>query len=306
MFLKSKETRTSTDDMAFFMHLASAGSLTVAAREMGLSLPAVSKRLRLLEERLGVQLLHRTTRRIELTPEGKSYLEGARPLLDQLLELEDRISSQNPLLRGSLNINASFGFGRRFVAPCLSRFAALHPQMNITLQLTSQPLNFLDAQMDIDIRVGEPPDARLVARKLRDNPRVLCCSPGYAAQHGLPASVNDLAKHSCILLKQFDSDFTLWRMSRGKQTISQKVHGHLVTNDGEVAMRMAIDGHGILLRSWWDAEPSIANGELIHVLPEWQATGGNIYAVWLPQRTPHNRITAFVDYLAAQLHGSGE
>ena len=301
MLNKSRESRTSTDDLAFFVRVAALESLTAAARELGLSLPAVSKRLSQLEQRLGVQLLKRTTRRLELTPEGKRYLEGARPLLDQLAELEEAVSSQTAVLRGSLNVNASFGFGRRHVAPCISRFAALHPELSISLQLSSQPLNFLDAQIDVDIRVGEPPDARLMARKLRTNPRVLCCAPAYAARHGLPESITALSQHNCILLRQYESDFALWRLSDGAQQLTQKVRGSLLTNDGEVAMQLAIDGHGILLRSWWDAQHSIARGELLHVLPAWSAADGDIYAIWQPQRQPSARIGAFVDYLMSAL-----
>ncbi|CAK6497232.1 HTH-type transcriptional regulator DmlR [Pantoea sp. Nvir] len=301
MLNQSRESRTSTDDLAFFVRIASLGSLTAAARDLGLSLAAVSKRLSQLERRLGVQLLRRTTRRLELTAEGRRYLEGARPLLDQLAALEEAVSSQTQVLRGTLNINASFGFGRRHVAPCVSAFAALHPELALSLQLSSQPLNFLDANVDIDVRVGEPPDSRLVARRLRANPRILCCSPAYAARCGLPADIHALAQHNCILLRQHEGDFTLWRFVQGSESVSQKVRGTLLTNDGEVAMRMALDGHGILLRSWWDARHAVERGELLHVLPEWQAPDGDIFAVWQAQRQLPARITAFVDFLQARL-----
>lgn len=307
MLNQSRESRTSTDDLAFFIRIASLGSLTAAARELGLSLAAVSKRLSLLEQRLGVQLLRRTTRRLELTVEGRRYFDGARPLLDQLMALEEAVSGETEQLRGTLNINASFGFGRRYVAPCVSAFAALHPQLSLSLQLSSQPLNFLDAQVDVDIRVGEPPDSRLVARKLHTNPRVLCCSPAYAQKQGLPQSISELAQHNCILLRQYESDFALWRFVSGEQSLNQKVRGSLITNDGEVAMRMALDGHGILLRSWWDAQHSIHRGDLLHVLPEWHAPDGDIFAVWQAQRQLPARIHAFVDFmqlrLAADLQG---
>ena len=234
MLNQSKESRTSTDDLAFFVRIATLGSLTAAARDLGLSLAAVSKRLSQLERRLGVQLLKRTTRRLELTAEGRRYLDGARPLLDQLAALEEAVSSQTQVLRGTLNINASFGFGRRHVAPCVSAFAALHPELALSLQLSSQPLNFLDANVDIDVRVGEPPDSRLVARRLRTNPRILCCSPAYAARCGLPADIHALAQHNCILLRQHEGDFTLWRFVKEGESVSQKVRGSLLTNDGEV------------------------------------------------------------------------
>ena len=301
MLNQSRESRTSTDDLAFFVRVATLGSLTAAARDLGLSLAAVSKRLSQLERRLGVQLLKRTTRRLELTAEGRRYLEGARPLLDQLAALEEAVSSQTQTLRGTLNINASFGFGRRHVAPCVSAFAALHPELALSLQLSSQPLNFLDANVDIDVRVGEPPDSRLVARRLRTNPRILCCSPAYAARCGLPTDIHALAQHNCILLRQHEGDFTLWRFVKGGESVSQKVRGSLLTNDGEVAMRMALDGHGILLRSWWDAQHAVERGELLHVLPEWQAPDGDIFAVWQAQRQLPARITAFVDFLQARL-----
>ncbi|KKW49749.1 LysR family transcriptional regulator [Pantoea ananatis] len=301
MLNQSRESRTSSDDLVFFLRVASLDSLTAAARELGLSLAAVSKRLSQLEQRLGVQLLRRTTRRLELTPEGRRYLDGARPLLEQLAALEEAVSGETTQLRGTLNINASFGFGRRHIAPCVSAFAARHPHLALSLQLSSQPLNFLDAHVDIDIRVGEPPDSRLIARKLVQNPRVLCCSPGYAAKHGLPDSIRALAQHNCILLRQHDSDFALWRLVSGAESLSQKVRGNLVTNDGEVAMRMALDGHGILLRSWWDAKHSITAGELLHVLPAWHAPDGDIFAVWQAQRQPPARISAFVTFLQENL-----
>lgn len=301
MLNQSRESRTSTDDLAFFMRIATLGSLTAAARDLGLSLAAVSKRLSQLERRLGVQLLKRTTRRLELTAEGRRYLDGARPLLDQLAALEEAVSGQTQTLRGTLNINASFGFGRRHVAACVSAFAALHPDLSLSLQLSSQPLNFLDANVDIDVRVGEPPDSRLVARRLRANPRILCCSPAYAERCGLPADIHALAQHNCILLRQHEGDFTLWRFVKGRESVSQKVRGSLLTNDGEVAMRMALDGHGILLRSWWDARHAVERGDLLHVLPEWQAPDGDIFAVWQAQRQLPARITAFVDFLQARL-----
>ncbi len=152
----SKESISSTDDLSFFNRVANHGTLTAVARELGLSLPAVSKRLTLLEQRLGVQLIRRTTRRLDLTPEGLLYLEGARPILRQLEELESALGNRQPLLRGKLNINASFGFGRRHVAPLLSAFAAEHPDLELSLQLSSQPLNSLDETIDIDIRIGAP------------------------------------------------------------------------------------------------------------------------------------------------------
>lgn len=301
MLNKSKECSTSTDDLLFFMRIAALSSLTEVAHELGLSLPAISKRLTQLEKRLGVQLVKRTTRRLELTPEGTLYLEGARPILNQLAELEDAVSRQSGVLRGSLNINASFGFGRRHIAPLVSGFAALHPELVIGLQLSSQPLNFLNAGFDVDIRVGQVPDSRLIARRIAPNFRVVCAAPAYLERQGAPQTVEDLAHHNCIVLQQHESDFAIWRFRQAGREVSQKVQGSLTTNDGEVAMRLALDGHGLILRSWWDAQEAIEAGKLVQVLTDYQAPTADIYAVWPHNKQIPRRIKAFVDYLSEQL-----
>lgn len=297
----NKELITTTDDLSFFNRIATHGSLTAVARELGLSLPAVSKRLTLLEQRLGVQLIRRTTRRLDLTPEGVLYLEGARPILRQLEELESALSNRQPLLRGKLNINASFGFGRRHIAPLLSIFAAEHPHLELSLQLSSQPVSLLDAGIDIDIRVGEPPDSRLIAHRLLDNPRILCASPAYLERAGTPHEVADLVQHNCIVLKQFESDYSIWRFSRAGREYSQKVSGTLSTNDGEVAVRLALDGHGLILRSHWDAHEYLARGELIALLTDYQAPRADVYALYQQYRQIPQRISVFTRFLAQAL-----
>lgn len=301
MLNKSKEWSTTSDDLHFFMRVAALASLTQVARELGLSLPAVSKRLTNLENKLGVQLVKRTTRRLELTQEGALYAAGARPILDQLAELEDTVSRQSDVLRGNLQINASFGFGRRHIAPLISAFAGLHPDLNIGLRLTSQPLNWPGSGVDIDIRVGEVPDSRLIARRIAPNFRVVCASPDYLERYGAPETVEDLATHNCIVLRQHGPDYALWHFSREGREITQKVQGSLTTNDGEVAMRLALDGHGLILRSWWDAHEAIGRGELKQVLTRYQAASADIYAVYAHNRQIPLRIKCCVDYLSQQL-----
>jgi len=301
MLTRSRELATTSEDLRFFMRVAALSSLTEVARELGLSLPAVSKRLALLEEKLGVQLVRRTTRRLELTPEGVLYAEGARPILSQLALLEEEVSHESATLQGSLNINASFGFGRRYVAPLVSQFAAQHPALTLNLQLSSQPLNFLNAGIDVDIRIGDVPDSRLVARRIAANHRVVCASPDYLARNGTPQRIEDLAQHNCIVLRQHEADFTIWRFSQAGKEIRQKVQGSLTTNDGEVAMRLALDGHGLVLRSWWDAREAILSGRLVQVLSCWQLPSADIYAVYSQSRRTPKRIKCFVDYLLARL-----
>ncbi len=292
---------SSIDDLRFFTLITRFGSLTAVAREMGLTLPAVSKRLTQLEQRLGVQLVLRTTRRLTLTAEGERYAEGARPIINQLAELESAVSNSQALLTGRLSLNASFGFGRRFIAPLVSSFHQLHPNLDIDLQLTSQPLNFLDNNVDIDLRVGEPPDSRLVAIKLMGNSRVVCAAPAYLEKYGVPQSVGDLADHNCIVLRQFESDYSLWRFVKNGKEYVQKVSGDLSSNDGEIVVNYARDGHGIILRSRWDIQTNLQQGELIPLLTEYQAPAADIYAVYTYRKHLPARISVFIDYLKQQL-----
>ncbi len=206
------------DDLAFFQHLARAGSLTATARELGLSLSAVSKRLKLLEARLGVELAARTTRRLTLTAEGERYLARGALILEELDELENSLGEgADQALSGRLRVNATFGFGRRHIAPLLSRFCAEHPEVEGWLELTNFPLNLSDHGFDIGIRVGEPPESRIVARRILANRRVLCASPAYIAQASSIQAPADLLQHACLVIRENDSDFPLWRFEHVDQ-----------------------------------------------------------------------------------------
>ncbi|WP_445158359.1 LysR family transcriptional regulator [Halomonas sp. E14] len=288
------------DDLMFFQRLAHAGSLTVTARELGLSLSAVSKRLKQLEARLGVELASRTTRRLALTAEGERYLTRGAAILEELAELEEALGEQQAALSGPLRVNATFGFGRRHVAPLLSRFCALHPGIEAVLELTNYPLSLGEQGVDIGIRVGEPPDSRLVARRILANRRVLCAAPGYVARMAPLTTPSDLAAHPCLVLRENDSDYAVWRFRRRDDDATEqavKVAGPLASNDGEVIVQLARDGHGIALRSWWDVQPLLASGELVELLTGWQGVRADFHAVYQQRRHVPARIRAFVAFL---------
>ncbi|HSI58975.1 MAG TPA: LysR family transcriptional regulator, partial [Ideonella sp.] len=256
-------------DLAFFTLLMKQGSLAATAQQMGLTPPSVSKRLAALEARLGVRLLHRTTRRISLTPEGETYLtEGAR-VLAELDALERSVAGAKAVPRGLLKVSATLGFGRRHIAPALSKFAAAHPEVELQLHLGDRPLNLVEQGLDAAIRLGELPDARLTARRLAPNRRVLCAAPAYLAHAGEPATPRELAQHRCIFIREGDEAFGSWQLHAGSRRETVKVRGPLGTNDGETALGWALDGHGVLLRSLWDAAPYLRSGRLRPVLAAW-------------------------------------
>lgn len=287
-------------EFAFFVLLVKMGSLSATAREMDLTPAAVSKRLALLEHRLGVRLLNRSTRRISPTAEGEVYLAEARRILADIEELEQKIASTRQDPKGLLRVNATLGFGRRYIAPLVSDFYQHYPEVDVQLQLTDRPVNLADEAFDVGIRFGELPDARLIARKIASNRRLLCAAPAYLKQHGIPQAPEDLIHHNCIVLRQNDSAYGIWRLTGGRKTETVKIRGALSSNDGEVALGWALKGHGILMRAEWDLAKYLRSGRLQVILPDYALPPADIYAVYPERHSLSARVRAFIDFLIAR------
>ena len=287
--------------MAFFSLLVRTGSFSATAREQGVTTPAVSKRLAQMEARLGVQLLHRTTRRIGLTPEGDIYLAHARRILADIDDMEQLLSSSLAAPKGLLRVNATLGFGRSHIAPLISDFARRYPELQVQLQLTVNPPPLSEDAFDVCIRFGEPPDARVIAKRIAANRRLICAAPAYLARHGTPQVPNDLTQHNCIGIRQGDEAYGIWRLTSGKRTETVKVRGNLSTNDGEIAVNWALAGHGILMRAEWDIAKYLRSGRLRQVLENWQTPAADIHAVYPQRLQTAARVRAFVDFVVAEL-----
>ena len=289
----------SFSDLQFFAVLIKHGSLAAAAQQIGVTPPAVSKRLAAIERRLGVRLLQRTTRRISLTPEGETYLvEGAR-VLEALETLERTVAGSRAVPKGLLRVCATLGFGRRHVAPALSSFARQFPDVEVQLHLTDRPVNLVEEGFDLQLRFGDLPDARLTARLLAHNRRVLFASPAYLRRAGAPGSPRELAQHACLFIRESDETFGTWHLSAGPRTETVKVRGPLASNDGECVLGWALDGHGILMRSLWEAAPLLRSGQLQPVLPDWRLPPADIYAVFPTRSHLSAKTRALVDFLLA-------
>jgi DNA-binding transcriptional LysR family regulator len=286
-----------SSELAFFSLLVQQGSLTRAARELGLTGPAVSRRLAQLEQRLGVRLLTRTTRRMSLTPEGELYLAESRRILGEIDALEQTLTRTRAEPRGLLRIHATYGFGRRQLAPAVSDFVRLYPAVDIQLTLGDQALMPGDQSFDIAIRFGEPPEARVVARKIASNQRYLFASPAYLARRGQPLDPDDLGSHDCIVIREGSGAFGTWTLCAGKQCRNVKVSSKLSTNHGEVAVDWALDGHGILLRSLWDTAAELRADRLVRVLPEWSGSPADIYALYPQRLNLSAKVRVFLDFL---------
>jgi LysR family transcriptional regulator, transcriptional activator for dmlA len=257
-----------------------------------------------LEQRLGTALLVRTTRRMSPTAEGEAYLAQARRILAEIDALERQLQGAKEAPAGLLRVNATLGFGRKHVAPLISSFVRAHPAVEVQLQLSVNPPALSDDAFDVCVRFGEPPDARILARQLAPNRRLLCASPAYLARQGAPRQPADLAQHQTIAIRQGDEGYGVWRLRSGKRTETVKVHGGLSTNDGEIAVEWALQGHGIVLRAEWDVARHLRSGRLQEVLRQWQAPPADIYAVFPVQQQHSARVRAFVDHLARHFERS--
>lgn len=283
--------------LEFFVLLARHGSLSAAARALDITPPAATKRLSQLEGQLGVRLLNRTTRTSSLTPEGETYLHYATRILAELREMEDAVSSTRSAPRGLLRVNASLGFGRTMIAPIVSSFVQRNPQVQVQLDVTDRPVDMVALGIDLAIRFGELPDQRLVVRRIMSNRRLLYAAPRYLERFGMPLTLGDLAQHRCIIHRQNDEAHGVWRLAHGGRDEAVKVQGTLSTNDGDIALGWALDGHGILVRSEWDAARYVESGRLRIVLPDFTQPAADLFVAW-PGRTHQSaRARAFIDFL---------
>jgi LysR family transcriptional regulator, transcriptional activator for dmlA len=289
-------------DLGFFSVLASAGNLSAAARDMGITTAAVSRHLAQMEKRLGVALVNRTTRRMSLTPDGEVYLAHARRILGEIQDLGELLGTSRSSPQGLLRVNATLGFGRSHIAPLISAFVRQHPQVDVQLQLSVSPPPLSNDAFDVCIRFGAPPDSRAIGRLLAPNRRLLCASPAYLQQHDTPKVPGDLVKHNCIGIRQGEEAYGVWRLTEGKgrqaRTEAIKIRGNLTTNDGEIAVHWALDGHGIVMRAEWDVARYLQSGRLVQVLPGYLTPDADIHAVYPQRHQTAARVRVFVDFLA--------
>jgi DNA-binding transcriptional LysR family regulator len=290
------KTETASE-LEFFVLVARHGSLSAAARVLDLTPPAATKRLAQLEQRLGVQLVHRTTRSISLTSEGETYLRHATRILAEIREMEDDVSSTRNTPRGLLRVNATLGFGRTTIAPLISQFVRRYPDVEVQVDVTDRPIDLVESGFDLAIRFGTLPDRRLNARRIMTNRRFLCASPRYLARHGTPTSLADLASHRCIIHRQNDDAYGIWRFTHRDHTEVVKVHGGLSSNDGDIVLGWALDGHGILIRSEWDAAKYLESGRLKIVLPEFALPSADLFVYYPSRANLPVRMRAFIDFL---------
>ncbi len=284
-------------DLAFSSTLVKSVSLSAAAREFNVTPSAVSKWLAQLEARLGVRLIARNTRRVSLTQEGEIYLAEGRRILSEIDDLEHAISSSQGAPMGLLKVQATLGFGRSFIAPAISRFSELYPDLEIQLILTERPASLAEGTVDVSVRFGQPPDSRVMARKIANHRRRIFASPIYLRGRERPVVPNDLTSHNCLIVRQDDVAYGQWHFTKARKTQSVKVRGTLSSNDGAAVLTWALHGHGVIMRSEWDATPFVRSGQLEVLLEDYALSPADIYAVYPQKKNLPAKVRVFVDFL---------
>ncbi len=284
-----------------FVSVATRGSLTAAAKAEGVAPAIMGRRLDALEERLGVKLLVRTTRRISLTHEGSAFLEDCQRLLADVANAEASVSAGGVKASGHLRITAPAGFGRRHVAPLVPQFRELHGDVTVSLNLSDRVVDLAAEGFDCAVRVGDLPDSSLVSVRLADNRRLCVATPGYLARHGTPRHPGELSRYACLTLSSDASQTRGWafRVPKGAdhEVIHFKPGGPLDCSDGQVLHDWCLGGLGVAWRSTWEVESEIAAGRLVEVLAEFAAPANGIYALFPQRKHLPLRVRLWIDFL---------
>ncbi len=287
-------------DLEIFARIVTAGSLSAAGRELGLSPPVVSKRIQRLEERLGARLFQRTTRKVTLTEAGQGFYERVVAILASIEEAENQLARKSSEVRGLLRVAAPTSFGRLHIAPHLGPLLAANPGLIVDLELSDSFVDIVGEGFDVAVRIADLDDSSLVARRLAPVHRVLCATPDYLSRAGEPTTIAQLANH--VLLATHGQD--PWRLEGPEGPTTLRTHSALRTNSNEVVREAVLASLGIALRSTWDVGPELRSGALKVVLPRWRASHRvGLFAVYPSRRFLPQKVRVFIDHLAA-LYGT--
>ena len=291
---------SSSEEIAIFVRVVETGSFAAAAEELALTPSGVSKALTRLEDRLGVKLMQRTTRRLVLTGEGETLLARGRDILAAIEAAEAEVTIARGKPRGLLKVNTGTAYAKHRLAPRLPAFQARYPEISLELSIADRRVDVIGEQVDVAIRTGGTGDSSLVTRRIGDMRRVICASPAYIARHGMPLVPADLARHNCMLVTGF-ARLADWPMRVDGKIIELKVRGTITCDSAELLLDMACAGLGIARFGDFLAEEALARGELVPLLIEHHVVEVQPISALMPPGRQHlPRVRAFVDFLAAE------
>jgi DNA-binding transcriptional LysR family regulator len=285
-------------DLQVFVQTAESGSLTAAARQLELSPAVASASTKRLEDDIGTVLFFRTTRSLRLSQEGQRFLPAARLALSSLGDAVEEIAIGRTVVRDTLQLSMPSDLGRNRLLDWIDRFQLQYPEVSLRVEVSDRPANLYRQSFDLAIRYGAGSDSGLVAIPLApDNRRVLCASPDYLARNGTPEGPTDLSNHNCLRYRLSDEYYEQWRFEKEGQTLSVAVRGNRLADDGEIIHRWALAGLGIAYKSFLDVEPSLANGRLVRLCPDWITEAAPLSLVCADRRQMATTVVLLRDHL---------
>ncbi|WP_287815938.1 LysR family transcriptional regulator [Pseudomonas sp.] len=287
-------------DLLLFARIVECGSFSLAAERVQLPKSTVSRRITLLEGKLGERLLQRTTRRVNITADGETAFTWAQTLLGNVDDMLQALSGVRNEPRGALRISTSLRLGREYIAPVMARLRQRYPALEVWLELLDRRADLIAENFDIDIRVGEVLEQHLIAHRITTSYRILCAAPAYLERMGAPRSLAELAQHDCLLFRERDQRFGLWRLHGANGEESVKVTGPMASNHSDVVRQWAHEGYGIIMASMWDVAASLKAGELVQVLPGYRQPA-DVWAVTTARGGESEKIRVCIEFLKQAL-----
>ncbi|MDO8285672.1 MAG: LysR family transcriptional regulator [Rhodoferax sp.] len=291
-------------EMQTFNAVVEAGSFVKAANALDMSNAAVSRYVVDMETRLGVRLLHRTTRRLSLTEEGQVFYARSKELLAELQEAEDEITSRRDAASGLLRVNAPFTFGILHLAPLWGEFKALHPKVSLDITLADRLVDLVEEGYDVAIRIAMLENSSLVSKRLATTRIVVCASPQYLAQHGTPQHPSELTNHA-IISYSYLSTKDEWKFTGPQGPVSVKTNPCIHTNSGDTCRAAALTHQGVILQPTFLVGKDLADGTLVELMPDYRSVELGIYAVYPTRKHVSAKVRALIDFLAAHFAGRG-
>ncbi|WP_458735961.1 LysR substrate-binding domain-containing protein [Zobellella taiwanensis] len=295
------------DDIRVFVTAARLMSFARAAEQLMVSPAYISKRVKMLEENLELALFFRSARAISLTREGEIVLRTGEQLLQGLEAMKGELNASRQEVQGKLRISCSTGFGSAYINPFILALRSRYDRLDIDLTLTDRAVDIISENIDLDICIGGAIPEQYIARRIAENVRVFCASPGYLARRGWPEHPRELEKqHDCISIRERNQAPASWKVERGAEVTTVYPNSRLSVNNGDVAKQWCLKGEGIMLRSLWSVLPELEQGALLRVLPEWQQPA-DVYAVYSQRVGTNANLRVFIDnleqYLAQRWQG---
>ena len=287
-------------EMRVFSTVVEAGSFVAAAESLGMSKAAVSRYVSELEQRLGVRLIHRTTRKLSLTPEGEVFLARCQDILSSIDASEAEISTRSVTVSGLLKVSVPVSFGIRHMAPLWHEFLDKHPQVSLDVQLADRVIDLVDEGFDLAVRIARLPDSSLISRQIASTRLVLCAAPNYLERKGIPKHPSELVEHDVVSYSRLATG-DQWHFERPEGTISVKVRPRMWSNNGDSCIAACVQGAGIQLQPTFLIEQELRRGALIEILPQFRAANLGIYVVYPTRKFVLPKVRALVEFLDARL-----